>query len=46
MNLAEKLANVDMTEDNRISSDDRKYCEAHQKAYELAVENGYQGTVQ
>lgn len=39
MNLAEKLANVDMTEDNRISDEDRKYCETHQKAYELAIEN-------
>lgn len=39
MNLAEKLANVDMTADNRISDDDRKYCETHQKAYELAIEN-------
>lgn len=39
MNLADKLANVDMTEDNRISAEDRKYCEAHQKAYELAIDN-------
>lgn len=39
MNLAEKLANVDMTADNRISTEDRKYCETHQKAYELAIEN-------
>lgn len=39
MDLADKLANVDMTEDNRISAEDRKYCEAHQKAYELAMEN-------
>ena len=39
MNLAEKLANVDMTADNRISDADRKYCETHQKAYELAIEN-------
>ena len=39
MNLAEKLADVDMTEDNRISTEDRKYCETHQKAYELAIEN-------
>ena len=39
MNLAYKLANVDMTEDKRISADDRKYCEANQKAYESALEN-------
>ena len=39
MNLADKLANVDMTADNRISADDRKYCETHQKAYELAIDN-------
>lgn len=39
MNLAEKLANVDMTADNRISDVDRKYCETHQKAYESALEN-------
>ena len=39
MNLADKLANVDMIEDNRISDADRRYCEAHQKAYESAIEN-------
>lgn len=37
MDLAEKLANVDMTADNRISEEDRKYGETHQKAYETAL---------
>lgn len=37
MNLAEKLSKVDMTTDNRISPEDRKYCEAHQKAYTTAL---------
>lgn len=37
MNLAEKLSKVDMTADNRISEADRKYCEAHQKAYMAAL---------
>ena len=37
MDLAEKLANVDMTADNRISGEDRKYGETHQKAYETAL---------
>lgn len=37
MDLAEKLANVDMTADNRISEEDRKYSETHQKAYETAL---------
>ena len=39
MNLADKLAKIDMIEDNRISDADRRYCEAHQKAYESAIEN-------
>lgn len=39
MNLAEKLANVDMTTDNRISDADRTYCKTNQKAYESALEN-------
>ena len=37
MDLAEKLAHVDMTADNRISEEDRKYGETHQKAYETAL---------
>ena len=37
MNLAEKLSKVDMTTDNRISEEDRKYCETHQKAYLAAL---------
>lgn len=37
MDLVEKLAHVDMTEDNRISEEDRKYGETHQKAYETAL---------
>lgn len=37
MDLAEKLANVDMTADNRISEEARKYGETHQKAYETAL---------
>lgn len=39
MNLTEKLANVDMTTDNRISDADRTYCKTNQKAYESALEN-------
>ena len=34
MDLAEKPAHVDMTADNRISEENRKYSETHQKAYE------------
>lgn len=38
MNLLDKLANVDLSEDNRISAEDRKYCKIHQRAYESALE--------
>ena len=42
MNLLEKFEAVTVEADNRITQEDREYCETQQAAYDAAVHEGWE----